>query len=164
MRILIISDTHRRNENLFRILDEIEKPDMIVHCGDVEGSEYLISEAAGCKTVIVQGNNDYFSDLPREVVVKIGKYNALVTHGHPYYVNMGYDHLVREAKKRKMNMLPKRATKSNAPIKIRSLRFIYQSSKKTEKPSVYLSVCAPSLKTHRISTLPNLLTRESPSS
>ena len=65
----------------------------------------LLSSASGCKTVIVQGNNDFFSDLPREIVVKIGKYNALVTHGHPYYVNMGYEHLVREAKKRKMDMV-----------------------------------------------------------
>ena len=105
MKVLIVSDTHGRNSGYLDILEQSEKMDMVIHCGDVEGSEYLISESAGCKTVIVQGNNDYFSDLPREAVVKLGKYKALVTHGHPYYVNMGYEHLVREAKKRKMDMV-----------------------------------------------------------
>ena len=105
MKVLIVSDTHGRNGAYLDLLEQSEKMDMVIHCGDVEGSEYLISESAGCRTVIVQGNNDYFSDLPREAVVKLGKYKALVTHGHPYYVNMGYDHLVREAKKRKMDMV-----------------------------------------------------------
>ena len=105
MKVLIVSDTHGRNSSFLDLLEECEKMDMVIHCGDVEGSEYLISESVGCKSVIVQGNNDYFSDLPREAVVKLGKYKALVTHGHPYYVNMGYDHLVREARKRKMDMV-----------------------------------------------------------
>ena len=105
MKILIVSDTHGRNNGYLDLLEQSEKMDMVIHCGDVEGSEYLISESAGCKTVIVQGNNDYFSDLPREMIVKLGKYKALVTHGHAYYVNMGYDHLVREARKRKVDMV-----------------------------------------------------------
>ena len=105
MKILIVSDTHGRNSGYLDILEQSEKMDMVIHCGDVEGSEYLISESSGCKTVIVQGNNDYFSDLPREMIVKLGKYKALVTHGHAYYVNMGYEHLVREAKKRKVDMV-----------------------------------------------------------
>ena len=39
------------------------------------------------------------------MIVQLGKYRALVTHGHAYYVNMGHDHLVREAKKRKVDMV-----------------------------------------------------------
>ena len=70
MKVLIVSDTHGRNSSFLDLLEECEKMDMVIHCGDVEGSEYLISESVGCKSVIVQGNNDYFSDLPREAVVK----------------------------------------------------------------------------------------------
>ena len=73
MKILIVSDTHGRNSGYLDLLEQSEKMDMVIHCGDVEGSEYLISESAGCRTVIVQGNNDYFSDLPREMIVKLGK-------------------------------------------------------------------------------------------
>ena len=105
MKVLIVSDTHGRNSGYLDLLENSEKMDMVIHCGDVEGSEYLISESSGCKTVIVQGNNDYFSDLPKEMIVKLGKYKALVTHGHAYYVNMGHEHLVREAKKRKVDMV-----------------------------------------------------------
>ncbi len=105
MKILIVSDTHGRNEGYLELLEKSEKMDMVIHCGDVEGSEYLISQAAGCKAVIVQGNNDFFSDLPKEAVVRIGKYKALVTHGHSYYVNMGYQHLVREAKRKKIEIV-----------------------------------------------------------
>ena len=39
MRILIVSDTHRRNENFLRVVDKIGPLDLVVHCGDVEGSE-----------------------------------------------------------------------------------------------------------------------------
>ena len=64
MKVLIVSDTHRKNDNYFKVLD-IHKPDLVIHCGDVEGSEYALSEAAECPVQIVLGNNDFFSYLPR---------------------------------------------------------------------------------------------------
>ena len=45
----------------------------------------------------VAGNNDFFSDLPGEREIKIGKYKVLLTHGHYYYVNSGIRHIKREA-------------------------------------------------------------------
>lgn len=97
MKILIISDTHRRNENLIRILEETGTPDMLIHCGDVEGSEYMISQCAGCPVEMVAGNNDFFSELPREREFEIGSYRVWLTHGHSYYVSMGNETLKREA-------------------------------------------------------------------
>lgn len=105
MKVLIVSDTHGSNNRYLELLERWKNLNLIIHCGDVEGSEYLISKATDCKTVIVQGNNDYFSDLPREIVIEIGKYKAMVTHGHPYYVNRGHDFLIREARKRKVDMV-----------------------------------------------------------
>lgn len=66
MRILIVSDTHRKNENYFKVLQKMKKLDMVIHCGDVEGSEYALSEAADCPVLMVSGNNDFFTQLPRE--------------------------------------------------------------------------------------------------
>ena len=54
MKVLIVSDSHRHNENLLTVLEKTGPYDMMVHCGDVEGSEYTISEAAGCPVVMVQ--------------------------------------------------------------------------------------------------------------
>lgn len=53
MKILIISDTHRKNENYIKILKELGKLDLIIHLGDIEGSEYTIQEAAGCPVEMV---------------------------------------------------------------------------------------------------------------
>lgn len=105
MKILIVSDTHRRNENFLKVMEKVEKIDLLVHCGDVEGSEYLISEAAGCPVEMVQGNNDYFSSLPRETEFLIGDYKVWVTHGHNYYVSMGYEILKEEARSREVDIV-----------------------------------------------------------
>ena len=82
MRILIVSDTHRRNENFLQVIETENPFDLVIHCGDVEGSEYVISQAAGCPVEFVQGNNDFFSDLPREKELTIGNYKVWVLHGH----------------------------------------------------------------------------------
>lgn len=98
MRILIISDTHRRNENYLKIVEDIgDELDMVIHLGDVEGSEYVIQEAVDCPVEIVAGNNDFFSDLPSEKSLQIGRYRILITHGHRYYIGMGNEMIKKEA-------------------------------------------------------------------
>lgn len=97
MRILIISDTHRKNENYLKIVKDLGTLDMVIHLGDVEGSEYTIQNAVSCPVEMVAGNNDFFSDLPSEKIVQIGKYNVMITHGHRYYIGMGSEMLKKEA-------------------------------------------------------------------
>lgn len=104
MKILVVSDTHRKNENYFKVL-EMHHPDMVIHCGDSEGSEYAITEAAQCPVKIVLGNNDFFSDLPREQEFNIGKYKVWLTHGHNYYVSMGSETIKKEAAARRMDIV-----------------------------------------------------------
>lgn len=96
MKVLIVSDTHKKNENYFRVVKKLN-PDMVIHCGDAEGSEYALTQAADCPVEIVLGNNDFFSDLPRERMLDIGSYKVWVVHGHNYYVSMGNERLKREA-------------------------------------------------------------------
>ncbi len=97
MRVLIVSDTHRQNNNYLKVLEMVKPIDMVVHCGDAEGSEYLICEGAGCPVEIITGNNDFFSNLPREKEFSIGSYKVWLTHGHNYYVTMGNEALKEEA-------------------------------------------------------------------
>ena len=104
MKVLIVSDTHRKNDNYFKIL-EMHKPDMVIHCGDAEGSEYALTQAADCPVYIVMGNNDFFSELPRELELQIGKYKVWVTHGHNYYVSMGNELIKEEAIARGMDIV-----------------------------------------------------------
>lgn len=100
MKILIVSDTHRRNDNYFKILQLQAPIDLVIHCGDSEGSEYALTEAADCPVMMVMGNNDFFSQLPRELEFQADKYKIWVTHGHNYYVSMGNETLKKEAKAR----------------------------------------------------------------
>ena len=89
MRILIISDTHRRDENFLKLIERVKPLDLLIHCGDLEENEALFLEKAGCPAQIIAGNNDFFSSLPRELEFNIGKYRVWLTHGHIYYVSMG---------------------------------------------------------------------------
>ncbi|MDD3205289.1 MAG: metallophosphoesterase [Lachnospiraceae bacterium] len=105
MKILIVSDTHRKNENYLKVIEREKPVDMVIHCGDAEGSEYLIQEAAGCPVQIVLGNNDFFSDLDREKEFTIGSYKVWLTHGHNYYVSMGNETIKEEARSRGINIV-----------------------------------------------------------
>ena len=97
MKILIVSDTHHQNDNYLKVIEQVGKLDMVIHLGDVEGSEYTIKEAAGCPVEMVSGNNDFFSELPSEKTLQIGRYRVMITHGHRYYIGMGNEMLKQEA-------------------------------------------------------------------
>ena len=92
MKILLVSDTHGRDEHLKEVL-KIEKPDFLCHMGDVEGSEDYIRVIADCPLAIVAGNNDFWSDLNPEVTFELQGFRIFMTHGHYYYVHGGTDQL-----------------------------------------------------------------------
>lgn len=104
MKVLIVSDTHKKNDNYFKVV-AMHNPDMVIHCGDVEGSEYAISNAVDCPVHIVLGNNDFFSDLPRELELDIAGRKVWVTHGHNYYVSVGSERIKQEAIARGMDIV-----------------------------------------------------------
>ena len=75
MRILVISDSHGRNDDIEGVLKQVGDIDMMIHCGDVERGDSYIREIADCPVVMVAGNNDYYLDLPSEEEVRIGDYS-----------------------------------------------------------------------------------------
>ena len=87
MKVLIVSDTHRRNGNLQEVIERTAPFDMLIHLGDAEGSEDLITawcmeQNQDCQVHMVLGNNDFFSCLDREKEIAIGPHRAFLTHGH----------------------------------------------------------------------------------
>lgn len=100
MKVLIVSDTHGRDENLEQVVMNEAPFDMFVHCGDVEGREIFIEALVECPCCIVSGNNDFFSDLPREEEIEIDGNKVLVTHGHYYGVSMDISGVAEEAASR----------------------------------------------------------------
>lgn len=105
MKILIVSDTHRRDANLVEVLKKERPIDCLIHLGDVEGSEDYIREIAECPTHIVCGNNDFFCDLPREEEFTLGRYKVLITHGHYYYVSLDTQEIKRQAEARGVDIV-----------------------------------------------------------
>ena len=105
MKVLIVSDTHRNEDNLIEVLEREKNLDLLIHCGDVEGAEDEIEHYAGCETVFVAGNNDFFSRLPREKELSIEGMKVLVTHGHNYYVNTNPEFIRKEARNRCMDIV-----------------------------------------------------------
>lgn len=106
MKILIVSDTHRKDDNLKRVIEINQPLDMLIHLGDAEGSEGKIAGWVGenCDLEMILGNNDFFSDLDREKELNIGRYKVLLTHGHYYNVSLGVERLEQEARDRQIDI------------------------------------------------------------
>ena len=102
MKVLIVSDTHGRHTGLDRVLEKEGKIDLFIHLGDIEGGESYINSVVECEKHMVRGNNDFFSDLPREEEIDIGGYKAFITHGHPYYVSLDSEYIREEGAARKV--------------------------------------------------------------
>lgn len=100
MKVLIISDTHGKHENLKTVLDRERPIDLVVHLGDAEGYEDTIQKLAACPLEIVSGNSDFFSALDQEKEIEIGNCHVLITHGHYYCVNTGLEDIKKEAEGR----------------------------------------------------------------
>ncbi len=100
MKILIVSDTHRQNGNLLSVIDKVKPIDMMIHCGDIEGSDEELIKNAACPVHIVAGNNDYFSDYDEEQEFQIGRYKVLLLHGHRHRIYANIDSLFFLAQER----------------------------------------------------------------
>ena len=105
MKILIVSDTHRYHKYYDKMLEKEESVDLLIHLGDLEGGEYYIEQTAGCPVHMVAGNNDMFTQLPREKEIRLGNKKVFITHGHYYYVSAGYERICQEALRRKVDIV-----------------------------------------------------------
>lgn len=94
LRILIMSDSHGRNENvelaIEQVREEIGEFQMLIHLGDV-GDAREIESLAGVPCYIVRGNTDYDAKLLNANVIEAGGHRIFATHGHLYQVDMRLD-------------------------------------------------------------------------
>ena len=74
MKVMIISDTHSHEENLEKILQEEGMPDHLIHLGDSEKGEHAIRNLVTCPLHMVAGNCDFFSNLPRSLLLRVGRH------------------------------------------------------------------------------------------
>lgn len=105
MKILIISDSHGHNSNVRKAIQKEGPVDALLHLGDSQGGEEYMKQLAGCPVYMVAGNCDYFSSLPPVKIVEFGKYRIMLTHGHHYFVSVGPQDLLEDAKAHGCNVV-----------------------------------------------------------
>lgn len=100
MKILVVSDSHGKNKHLNTALEKVGDIDLLIHLGDLEGSDDFINTFVKCRKEMIAGNNDYFTEVPKERLLKLGKYTVFLTHGNHYGVYYGTETLKKAAKDR----------------------------------------------------------------
>lgn len=99
MRIVVISDSHKRSDIIEKILYEQQAATDVFflgdHANDIEDLQYIFSDK---RFHIVSGNCDYFSALPSSAVANVGGVKIFYTHGHTLSVKYGTERLKDTAK------------------------------------------------------------------
>ncbi len=100
MKILLLSDTHGDLLRIDEVLKEVGKPDLIIHCGDMDADCDYIRKTLPTDVAFlaVCGNNDWHSERPYSMVQEIDGIRFYITHGHREKVKTGLDRLIRAAK------------------------------------------------------------------
>jgi hypothetical protein len=104
MKVIIMSDSHGKMDNVEKLIKNIGTPDMVIHLGDILGQDEQLKKICGCPAKIVQGNCDFYSENPKEEIITIGENKILATHGHKYGVDWGLDNLAYAAEERGCNI------------------------------------------------------------
>lgn len=102
MNFLILSDSHRRRENLLRALGRAGHADGILFLGDGLSDLPHGDSFEGIPIYAVRGNCDSFtfsdSDrYPEELLLRFGEYTVLMTHGHLFGVKASYERAAAHA-------------------------------------------------------------------
>jgi hypothetical protein len=92
MRIIVTSDSHRRQGNLFEIVEKhLNDTKLFINLGDGEDDvDNVQALYKNIKIERVAGNCDFGCTLPLSKTIEIGGKKIFFTHGHIYGVKHGY--------------------------------------------------------------------------
>ncbi len=102
MKLLIVSDSHGRDDYLTAICADHLDADAVIHLGDGEHDFGLIEDYPafkGKKIYQVKGNCDFTDALPTTRFENIGGHAFYLTHGYLQHVKMGLEYIYLDAKK-----------------------------------------------------------------
>lgn len=100
MRIVVISDSHKRQGNIFDIIEKhMDSTDLFVFLGDVDDDfDSVLMLYPDIKYKRVVGNNDFYSPYKVEDEFTFNGKKVFITHGHKYMVKHGYATIISHAK------------------------------------------------------------------
>ena len=97
MKIGVVSDTHRMNKFIDKVIPYLQECDLIIHAGDNFIDSKYIHKMTNIGIMAVRGNCD-FENVEDELEFKIENKNIFVCHGDKYGVKYGLSQLHRKAK------------------------------------------------------------------
>lgn len=99
MRILVISDSHKRSDIIEKILYSQPNAEHVFFLGDnendIEDMPYIFPDK---EFHILSGNCDYFSTFPSSDMITVLGKKIFYTHGHTLSVKYGIGNLLKTAK------------------------------------------------------------------
>lgn len=100
MKIVLCSDNHGNISQLKRILNDNQKADYYLHCGDSQMNDVDLRPF-----VSVKGNNDYGSYFPDFKVFEILNHRILMIHGNRYIFMNSFILLAKKARELACDMV-----------------------------------------------------------
>ena len=100
MKVLGVSDSHRDTQSVIDVIEK-EKPEMLIHLGDLETDTSELEAAMQVPVhpcIFIRGNCDgYERNLKPVAVFDLCGHRFFCTHGHSQGVYMSYDNLIYSA-------------------------------------------------------------------
>ena len=97
-KLAVFSDSHGNVSGLTSALDTINECDYFVFLGDGNRDIDKIAEKITVPVYRVRGNCDMFSDIPTELVIRVGETDFFLTHGNYYGVKSSFISLAAKAR------------------------------------------------------------------
>ncbi len=88
-RVLVVSDSHARDENVYKAIEQAGELNAFIHLGDVGTNYREMMNRAGVSSYIVRGNCDYDYELKTQLSPHFGPHRLYCTHGHMEGVHGG---------------------------------------------------------------------------
>lgn len=105
MKLIIFSDSHRSLRGM-RDAVELERPDYVLHLGDLEEDAKLLAQEYPTLAVTgVPGNCDFNFVSPAVKQLTYGGVSILMAHGHNWNVKRGYTAAIQAARACKAHVL-----------------------------------------------------------
>lgn len=105
MRIVVISDSHKRSDIVEKILYAQPDASHVFFLGDnaddIEDLQYIFPDKL---FFILSGNCDYFSTYPSSNIATVGGKKIFFTHGHTLSVKYGTENLLKTARQNGCNI------------------------------------------------------------
>ena len=86
-KMLVISDSHGYSGFARKAIEKEYPFDILVHCGDVQGSiKPIVDDDLAYEVRVVRGNCDFGNAYPEDEEFKAGYFKVWVTHGNDFNV------------------------------------------------------------------------------